>query len=166
MSLAGTVRDAVWSVDPSQPIAEIAPMSELVDRWIAIPRATRSFVLGLATLAWLLSAVGVFGVVAYSVRTRRGEMGIRLALGATPDRLEADQIRAISPIVVLGVGIGLGLGVLAATTADSILYEVGPADPTSLVLATTAMSLAALLATYLPARRASRVDPTEVIRTQ
>jgi ABC-type antimicrobial peptide transport system permease subunit len=166
MSFAASVSDAVWSVDSSQPIQGVQPMSDLVDSWVAIPRATRSFVLGLAGLAWLLSAVGVFGVVAYAVSTRRSEMGIRLALGATPDRLEADQLRSMSGVVLLGVGAGLGLGLLAARAARALLYGVGPADPLSLAVAATAVLTAGLVASYLPARRLARLDPTEVIRAE
>jgi putative ABC transport system permease protein len=166
MSFGSAVRDAVWAVDPSQPIDGIRPMTELVDSWVAIPRATRALVLGLATLAWLLSAIGVFGVVSYAVRTRRSELGIRLALGASPGRLEADQMRAISPVVVLGVTIGLGLGALAARASQAILYGVSPLDPLSLAGALTVMATAALGATYLPARRVGSIDPTEVIRAE
>lgn len=166
MGFAEPVRAAVWSVDSSQPIDSLEPMSELVDSWVAIPRATRSLVLGLAILALVLSAVGVFGVVSYAVRTRRSEMGIRLALGASPARLESDQLRAIAPVLVMGLGAGLAVGLLAARGARSILYEVGPADPVSMAFALVGMTSAVVLATYLPARRAGRVDPTEVIRSE
>lgn len=166
MSYASRVQEAIWSVDSSQPVTTIVPMSELVDQWVAIPRATRALVVSLATLAWLLSSLGVFGVVAYAVRTRRSELGIRLALGASPDRLELDQLRAISPVVVLGVGGGLAAGVLAARSAGAILYGVSPLDPPSWISAVLAMCVAAFLATYLPARRAGRIDPTEVIRAE
>lgn len=165
MAFADAVREAIWSVDPSQPIDDIVPMGDRVEAWVAIPRATRALVLGLALLACLLSAVGVFGVVGYALRTRRAEVGIRLALGASPDRIEADQLRAISPVVALGVGAGLALGVLAARTAGAILYGVSPTDPVSLAAAVAAMATAALVATYLPARRAARISPTEAIRS-
>lgn len=166
MAVAGAVREAIWSVDSSQPIVGPWPMSDIVGQWVAIPRATRTLVLTLAALSWLLSAVGVFGVVAYAVRTRRSEMGIRLALGASPTRLETDQLRAILPVLALGVGAGLVLGVAAARLAREILHGVGPMDPVSLLAAFVAMGGAALLATWLPARRVGRIDPTEVIRAE
>ncbi len=166
MSVAGAVREAIWSVDPSQPIQAAQPMAGLVDSWVAIPRATRLLVFALATLAWLLSAVGVFGVVSYVVRTRRSEMGIRLALGASPKRLRSDLLRTISPVVVVGVGIGLTLGVLGARAAATILYSVSPADTLSLLSALLAMCVAAFLAAYVPACRVGRVDPAEVIRAE
>lgn len=166
MALAGAVRDAIWAVDSSQPIVGPWLMTDLVGQWVAIPRATRTLVLALAGLAWLLSAVGVFGVVAYVVRTRRGEMGIRLALGASPSRLETDQLRQILPVIVAGVGTGLVLGVLGGRWARSILYGVAPSDALSIGAAVIAMAGATLLATWLPARRAGRIDPTEVIRAE
>lgn len=166
MTLAPAVRDAIWSVDSSQPIAGVWPMSAFVDAWVAVPKAARALVVGLAALALLLSAVGVFGVVSYAVRTQRSELGVRLALGATPNRLERDQLRTILPIVIAGVGVGVVSGVLAARGARSLLFEVSPLDPISVAAALLAMGAAALLATYLPARRVSRIDPTEAIRAE
>lgn len=166
MDFAQPVREAVWSVDPSQPIAQVSPMSALVDAWVAIPRATRDLVLALAVLATLLSAVGVFGVVSYAVRTRRSELGVRLALGATPERVRREQMRTIAPLAALGVGAGLAAGVMAARAAQGLLYGVSPLDPVAVGAAAGVMAAAALLATYLPARRAGRIDPTEVIRTE
>ncbi len=163
MSFASTVQDAIWSVDSSQPIADVRPFSDRVEWWVAIPRATRALVLALATLAWLLSALGVFGVVAYAVRTRRSEFGIRLALGASPGRLEADQVKSITPVLVLGLASGLLLGITGARAAAVLLYGVSPVDPISVAGATAVMAAAALVATWLPARRAGRVDPREVI---
>ena len=166
MAYADAVREAIWSVDPSQPITGVQPMSERVERWVAIPRTTRALVGSLATLAWLLSAVGVFGVVAYAVRTRRAEMGVRLALGASPGRLEADQLRSVLPVVALGVGAGMAAGVVAARAAGAVLYGVSPLAPLPLVGTVSAMGLAALVATWVPARRAGRVDPREVIAAE
>lgn len=160
------VQEAVWSRDSSQPIGGVFPMSELVGWWIAIPRTARALVAGLAGLSWLLSALGVFGVVAYAVRTRRAEFGIRLALGASPRRLEADQLRSVAPVIVLGVAAGTALGVFGARAARAVLFGVTPVDPMSLGVAVTAMAGAALLASWLPARRAGRVSARDVIAAE
>lgn len=166
MAYAAAVRDAVWSVDPSQPIAGVMPMSERVGAWVAIPRATRALLGGLAALAVLLAAVGVFGVVAYAVRTRRGELGVRLALGASPGRLERDVVGAVAPLVAAGVVAGIVAGVVAAGAARAVLHEVSPADPWSVAGALAAMAAAGLLATWLPARRVGRIDPAEAMRPE
>ncbi len=166
MAVVEAVREAIWSVDPSQPIARIFAMSDVVAQWVAIPRAVRTLVSGLAALALLLAGVGVFGVVAYAVRTRTAEMGVRLALGASPDRLTREIIAHAVPMVVLGVGAGLGAGYLAARGARAVLFGVEPLDPLSLGVAVLAMAAAALLATYLPARRIARIDPTAAIRSE
>jgi len=162
-ALVDDVRAAIWSVDPSQPIDDVSTMAELVESWVAIPRASRALVAALASLAWLLSALGVFGVVAYAVRTRRSELGVRLALGASPGRLEADQLRVVAPVVALGVGIGAIVGLGGARAAASLLYGVSPLDPVAVLGALGVMTAATGLATYLPARRAGRVDPREVM---
>ena len=115
-------------------------------------------------LASLLSALGVFGVVAYAVRTRRAEFGIRLALGASPRRLEADQVRSMAPVIAMGLTVGVGAGVFGARLASAILYGVSPLDPVALVGAVGVMGVAAFAATFLPARRATKIDPTTTLR--
>ena len=164
MSHAGAVREAIWSVDPSQPVAGIAPMSERVGSWVAIPRASRSLLVGLAAVALLLSAVGVFGVLAYAVRTRKGELGLRLALGASPGRLGMDLALTLVPVAGLGIGAGFLASLVAARAARAVLHGVSPLDPASLAAALSAMTVAVLLAVYLPVRRVSRISPTEAIR--
>ncbi len=157
------VRDAVWSVDPTQPIIDVVPMAGLVESWVAIPRAARSLVVALAALAWLLAALGVFGVVSYAVRSRRAELGVRMALGASPRRLERDQVVAAMPVIILGVGLGLIAAIVAARSARALLFGVDPLDPVSILGGVAATTVAALVATYLPARRAGRTDPRTVL---
>ena len=164
MASADVIREAIWSVDPSQPVAAIIPLADLVARWTAIPLATRTLVVGLAFLAGLLSAVGVFGVVAYAVRTRRSELGVRLALGASPARLESELIARVLPVALLAVGAGAVAGVGTARAAGAVLHGVGPVDVPSIGVALVAMAMATGLATWLPARRVSRIDPTEAMR--
>jgi predicted permease len=165
-ALAEPVREAIWSVDPSQPADGLATMTELVSAWVAIPRTIRTLVSGVATLALFLAAVGVFGVVGYAVRRRMPEFGVRLALGASPGRLRRDVLRGALPLVALGLGGGVLVGWLAAGAAGAVLFGVEPLDPISLAVAVSAMAGAAFLATWIPARRASRVDPTRAIRAE
>lgn len=166
MSYAEAIREAVWSVDPTQFVAEMAPVSERVESWVAIPRATRTLLSWLAALALSLAAVGVFGVVAFAVRTRRSELGVRLALGASPQRLERDLARAITPVVVMGLVVGLGTGIVGARGARAVLYGVSPLDPLSMAATLFAMVAAAGLATWLPAHRATKIDPAEAMRAE
>lgn len=166
MAVAEAVREAIWSVDSSQPVADFAPMTELVAAWVAIPRAVRDLVSWVAGLSLLLSAVGVFGVVAFAVRSRSAELGVRLALGASPRRLARDVVSSAVPMLVFGLGGGLLIGYAAARGADAILFGVGPMDPLAVGGTVVAMSAAVLLATYLPARRISRIDPTKAIRIE
>ncbi len=166
MALAARVQDAVWSVDPSQPMAGMAPMSTMVDAWVAVPRAIRLLVMGVAAFALVLAAVGVFGVVGYAVRQRTTEFGVRVALGASPERLRRSVVLEAVPWVGLGVGSGALLGVLAARAADALLYGVRPWDPWALAGALVTMVGVALLAVWLPAQQASRVDPARVIRPE
>jgi len=165
-SYGPALSEAIWSVDSSQPIAGAWPMSAFVETWVALPKAARTLVLGLAALTLLLASVGVFGVVSYVVRTRRSELGVRLALGATPERLERDQMRTMLGTILLPLAVGLAGGMAAARGARSMLYGVGPLDPVSIAAAIVTIGAAALLASYIPARRASRIDPTEAIRAE
>lgn len=163
MAFAESVRDAVWSVDPSQPIHWVSPMTQWVSMWVAVPRTARALVSSLAGLAGVLATIGIFGVVAYTVRTRRKEFGVRLALGASPRRLERDQLHAIGPIIVLGLAAGTVIGIAGASAARALLHQVEPTDPLTLGVALTVMGAASLCASLLPARRAGRIDPVEVI---
>ena len=164
MLLADQVRDAIWSVDSSQPVVDMEAMDALVDSWIAIPRAARALLVSLAGLTWLLSVVGVFGSTAYALRARRAEFGVRVALGASPGRLERDQLIKALPVIVLGVGTGLAATLLTSSLAQSILFGVSPTDPLSLTAAVAVTGAAALLAAWLPARGAGRQDPARVLR--
>jgi predicted permease len=163
IGIAPAVREAIWSVDPAQPVIDLVPMRSMVDRWTAVPAAARTLVVALAALAWGLSIVGVFGVAAYAVRSRRAELGIRVALGATPARLEADHLLRLAPVILLGVGAGVIGAVTMAWTARALLFGVGPLDPISLLVAVVATGGAGVLATWWPARAVRRVEVRDVL---
>jgi putative ABC transport system permease protein len=139
-----------------------------MDQLLATSLARRSFTMILlataAGLALLLSAVGIYGVISYVVAQRRGEIGIRMALGARAAEVRRLVVR--QSLALAGVGVAIGLAIALATTRvlGSLLFGVSPTDPLVLVAATLVLVLIAALASYAPARRASRVDPAEVMR--
>jgi ABC-type antimicrobial peptide transport system permease subunit len=100
------------------------------------------------------------------VRSRRAELGVRLALGASPDRLQVHVAAAVIPVALLGIAAGLASGVLGARTAGALLYGVSPFDPVALTGAVSVMVGAVVLAIWLPARRVGRIDAVEAIRTE
>jgi len=162
--LVKPVRFAVEGVDKNQPLAEAATMDEVIARSVA-PRRLQMMLLGLfALLAMVLAAVGIYGVVSYSCSQRVHEFGIRLALGAERRDLLRLVIRQGAMLALLGVGIGMG-GALALTRfLSSMLYEVRPTDPPTLLGVSLILAAVALLASYIPARRATKVDPMVALR--
>ncbi len=158
------VKEAAWSVDSSQPIDRIFPMNALLESTVVLPRLARNLVAQFAAIALALGALGLFGVSSYAVRTRRPELGIRLALGATPRRLQRHLVAELAGLASIGLSLGILLGVGAAFIARALLHGVSPVDPWSLGSATAIVAGAALLSTYLPARAIARIDPSRSIR--
>ena len=163
-----TVRQALRNVDPDLPILKITLFTDLIEKniglWVVRLGAVLFGVFG--GIALLLAVVGVYGVKSYAVARRTREIGIRMALGAHP----RDVFSLIMRQGALQTGFALGLGLLLALAAGrlltQILYEVSPADPTALLTSSIMLSAAALLACYLPARRATRVNPMTALRTE
>src|SRR5258708_4078027 len=110
-------------------------------------------------LATILATVGLYGVVSYMVVRRTREIGIRMAIGARPPAIIALILREAASLLAAGIAIGLGLSFFAVRVAESLLYGISARDPISFVVAAGVLSVAALLAGYIPARRAARVDP-------
>jgi putative ABC transport system permease protein len=163
-----TVRQALRSVDPDLPVLNMTPFTDLLERnvglWIVRLGAVLFGIFGV--IALLLAVVGVYGVKSYAVARRTREIGIRMALGAHP----RDVFSLIMKQGALQTGFALGIGLLLALAAGrlltQILYEVSPADPAALLASSVMLSAAALLACYLPARRATRVSPMTALRTE
>jgi ABC-type antimicrobial peptide transport system permease subunit len=158
------VKEAAWSVDSSQPIDRIFPMAALLESAVALPRLGRNLVAQFAAVALALGALGLFGVASHAVRARRPELGIRLALGATPGRLKRHLVAEFARLATIGVTLGMVVGVGAAFTTRALLHGVSPADPWTLAGAAAIVGGAAVLSTYLPARAISRIDPSRSIR--
>jgi putative ABC transport system permease protein len=166
MGLAGPIRHEIMALDPEQPVGRVATLDELMEASTAQPRF-RTFLLGsFAGVALLLSAIGIYGVMAYTVSRRTREVGVRMALGARP----ADILKLVfgesMTLTLLGLGLGL-LGACAVTRVmKTLLFGVSSTDPSTLTSVTLLLCAVALLATYIPARRAMRVDPMAALRDE
>jgi putative ABC transport system permease protein len=164
LALARPVHELVLGIDRDQPVSKVRTMDEVVEASVATPRF-RTLLLGLFGLAALLLAgLGIYGVMSYSVSQRTREIGIRIALGA--ERPEVIKLVLKHGLVLTLAGLGTGLvGALGLThLLSSMLYEVRPTDPLTLVGVTGVLTACALLASYIPARRATRVDPMVALR--
>jgi putative ABC transport system permease protein len=156
----------VQAIDPEQPIAQVTTMEENISNSLAARRLTMSLLGTFAALALALASVGLYGVMALSVTQRTRELGIRLALGAPRRNVFRLVLGQGAMLVSLGIGLGL-LGALAASRAlSSVLYGVGALDLSALAIAIFSLAFVALLACWLPARRATLVDPIQALRTE
>jgi len=163
-NLAAAVRQAIWSVNPDVPITDVATMEEILDQEV-FQRRVQTRLLGFfAALALVLSAVGTYSVVAYSVAQRAHEIGIRMGLGAE----RKDVLRLVlgqgCRLTVIGIAVGM-TGALGLTRyLAGLLYGVKPTDPLTFTGVSVLLAGVALLASYIPARRATKVDPTVALR--
>ena len=160
------MRQAVWSLDPNLPLAEVHPLDYFYNRSMARTSFTL-IMLGVAgTMALLLGVVGIYGVIAYSVSQRTREIGIRMALGAQPQAVTRMFVR--NGILLAGLGVVFGLGAAFATMRlmSSLLFRVSPTDPVTYCAVSLGLIATAMLACYLPSRRAAVVDPVEALRAE
>jgi predicted permease len=164
--LAAAIRDRVHAVDPTMAIYNIQTMEQAVSESVAQPRFYTMLLSGFAGLALLLAALGIYGVVSYSVSQRTRELGIRIALGATEERVIRLVIGQGMTLTVAGVGIGLIGAYWLVHLLATLLYGVTPTDSATFVGVSLVLLAVAWLASYLPARRASRVDPVIAMRTE
>jgi len=164
LALTASVREAVREVDRDQPIANIRSMDQIMSNMAGEARF-RTLLLGVfAAVALLLSAIGIYGVIAYSVAQRTREIGIRMALGAHGGDVLGLMIMQGMKLALIGVGVGIA-GALALTRVlSNLLFNVSATDPPTFVGVSTLLALVALLACYVPARRATKVDPMIALR--
>jgi putative ABC transport system permease protein len=166
MSIAGAVRNEVRQLDPTLPVANVRPMSEVVAAALATPRLTGFLLAAFAAIALALAAVGIYGVLAYLVSQRTQEIGVRLAIGADRSQVLAMILRQGMTLSVAGIAIGLAAALLLTRLMQSLLYQVRPADPVTFVAVPLILLVVALVASYVPALRATRVSPLIALRTQ
>jgi putative ABC transport system permease protein len=164
LALARSVHELVLGIDRDQPVSKVRTMNEVVEASVASPRF-RTLLLALFGLtALLLAGLGIYGVMSYSVSQRTREIGIRMALGAERPEVVKMVLRHGFVLTLAGVGAGLA-GALGLThLLSSMLYEVRPTDPLTFLGVTGVLTACALLACYIPARRATKVDPMEALR--
>ena len=157
------IRAAVRQVEPDTLLGQVRTLSEIAAASAAVSRLAMRLLGGFAAIALALAAVGIYGVMSYSVSRRTRELGTRLALGANRRDIVRLVMRQAAGIATIGLVAGLGAGLVAARALSSVLYDVPPWDPLSLTVAGLVLAITALGASYLPARRAARVDPATTL---
>jgi predicted permease len=163
-SLAPAVRQAIWAVDPQQPITDVVTMDGIVARSLGSARFTMVLMGVLALLALLLAAVGIYGVLSYLVNQRTREIGVRMALGASGRQVLRMVVGQGMAAVALGVAAGLGGAFAFSRLLGSLLVGVSAHDPLTFIAAPLVLALVALVASAIPARRASLLDPVLALR--
>jgi predicted permease len=163
LSVMPAVRTALRNLEPGVVVHGARTMSDYASASMAITRLAMRLLAGFAIVAVLLAAIGIYGVMAYSVRRRTREIGTRVALGASRGDIIRMVMREGGAITAAGVLIGLVAGLMAARSLSAVLYGVPPADPLSIVAAAMVLALTGMAACYLPARRAARVDPARTL---
>jgi ABC-type antimicrobial peptide transport system permease subunit len=158
------IRHEIESIDPGLPVFNVVSMNSILDRSLASRRFSADLVGGFAGLALLLASIGIYGLLAYMVSQRSREIGIRMALGATRDGVL--KLFLQKGMVLAGLGIVAGIVVSASTASlmASLLYGVRPHDPAVFLIVPLLLLAVAALASYLPARRATKVNPIVALR--
>ncbi|HME56693.1 MAG TPA: FtsX-like permease family protein, partial [Terracidiphilus sp.] len=163
-SLANAFKRAVWSVDKDQPIFKLVTMEELARESVTLRRVSVILLVAFALLALTLAALGIYGVISYSVAQRTHEIVIRMALGAGRPEVLRLIMREGFQLALVGVALGLAGAAVLARLLASLLYGVRPGDLSTFAGVTILLAVVTLLATYIPARRATRVDPMVALR--
>ena len=164
IALVPTIRAVLAEIDSAVPLAKVQTMDEVVSASLGERVLRATLFSALAILALALAAIGIFGVLSYVVTQRRRELGVRLALGATPSNLVRLVFGQSAGFVGAGLGAGLVCSIALARIARSLLFGVVPADPLTLVLVSALIAAVAALATYVPARRAALTSPVSALR--
>jgi len=162
--IGASVRQVAQRVDPNLPIFDMKPMTLVLDESLFLERIVAALSVAFGALATLLAAIGLYGVMSYTVARRTREIGIRMALGAERSSVMWLVLKEVALMVAIGVGVGLPLAFALSRVVQSQLFDLSAHDPLALTAAAAILTFVALAAGYLPARRATRVDPTLALR--
>jgi predicted permease len=165
-SIAGAVRQVIWNLDPEQPLVDVLTMDQILDNEVSRRRIQAMLVGAFAGLAVLLAAIGMYGVLAYSVSQRTPEFGVRMALGASPGMLLSRVIGHGVMLTLMGLAAGLAAALALSRLLESFLYGVQATDPVTYAAMAVVLLMTAVLASYVPGRRAMRVDPAVALKQE
>lgn len=165
-SVVADIRSAIWAVDADQAIYDMSTMEQAISRWVLLPRLSTTLLAAFAVAALLLASLGIYGVIAYSVSQRTTEMGLRMALGADASDLVGLVVRGSMKFVAIGMVLGLGVSVVLTRFLSGQLFGVSRLDPFVFVGVSLLLAMLALVASIIPARRATTVDPLDALRVE
>jgi putative ABC transport system permease protein len=163
-SPVAALRRAIWSADPDQPVPSVEPLEAWIDASTGVRRLSSALSSAFGVVALILAAGGLYGTLLYAASQRRRELGIRIALGAGRRQIQSDVVAGGVGLAVLGLLFGIPAAIYLGRLLEDFLWNVAPTDVSTLVTAATVLLAAAALASWLPAYRASRTDPLEVLR--
>jgi putative ABC transport system permease protein len=166
LAAQNAVRAAFHSVDPTLPIAGVATMDQLIEQSTGSRRFAMLLLGGFAALAMVLASIGLYGVMSYTVTQRSRELGVRVALGADTRAVMGLVMGQGARLALVGVGIGLATSLAVTRLLKNMLFNLSATDPATFVSISLLLIAVALLASYLPARRATRVDPMQSLRAE
>ena len=166
MTLAAAIRGAVWEVDADQPVASVRSMREVLDSELTSRNTQMTLVGGFAALALLLAAVGLYGVLSYTVAQRTAEIGLRMALGAQTATVVRGVVRSALGLAAIGIALGLAGAFGVTRFLSSFLFGVSPMDPATFAAVAVLLIVVTSVASWVPARRAASVDPVSALRSE
>ena len=165
-ALAASVAATARSIDRDVRLTNVVPFEEIINRGLLTERLVAHVSTGFGVLGLLIAAIGLYGVLAYSVTRRRREIGVRIAIGASPGSVERMFLRESFVLFAIGLAIGIPLALIVTRSISSMLYGVGPQDPAALAAVATVLALATAAAAFVPARRAASIDPIVALREE
>jgi putative ABC transport system permease protein len=159
-------RRAVWSVDPLQPFYETGQVERMIATSLTRQRFSMTLLSALAAIALNLCATGIYAVISFATAQRTREIGVRMALGADRPSIQRMVLREGAGVIAAGLVVGLAGSLAATRYLQQLLFEIRAIDPLTIALVTCVLTAAAMMACYVPARRATRVDPVDALRQE